>query len=173
MEFDSFKQLASSKSYLNNEQDCMMLLMSYIKEGNITAANNLYNDIISSNTQSSYEEESTENDAYSTVEKIKLFLEENYNRDIGRSDVAKYVYMNEAYIGRIFKQQTGKSIHDYHMDFRLKKALEMLANDEKIAVICQKIGYSDKRKFIRNFKHYTGYAPNEYRKNILKLPSDE
>ena len=173
MEFDNFKQLAGSKSYLTNEQDCMMLLMSYIKEGNIQAANNLYDDIVSSNTPISYEEEDEETDASSTVEKVKLFLEENYNRDIGRSDVAKYVYMNEAYIGRIFKQQTGKSIHDYHMDFRLKKALEMLGNDEKIAVICQKIGYSDKRKFIRNFKHYTGYAPNEYRKNILKLPSDE
>ncbi len=172
MEFQNYEQLASSKSYLNNEQDCMMLLMSYIKEGNIQAANSLYDDIIASNTPDLYEE-STENDAASTVKKVKLFLEENYNRDIGRSDVAKYVYMNEAYIGRIFKQQTGKSIHDYHMDLRLKKALEMLGNGEKISVICQKIGYSDKRKFIRNFKHYTGYAPNEYRKNVLKLPSVE
>ena len=169
--FDTWQQLADEKVYADNKEDCMMLLMSYIQEGNITAANELYNNIVEQNRgDTGAGNMPSENSTKATIDSIKDFVEKNYNRDISRADVAQYIYMNEAYIGRIFKQYMGISIHDYHMDIRLRKAIEMLSNGDKVSVVCKAIGYTDKRKFMRNFKSYTGYTPSEYKKRVLNMP---
>jgi len=169
--FDNLQEIINGRVYKYIENDCIMMLISYIKEGKKELADDLYKHI-----QSQYESRDDDDiiseSINETVQTIKKFIEENYNCDIGRSDVAKIVYMNEVYAGRIFKQCTGKSIHDYHMEIRIRKAIEFLSAGEKISYICALLGYGDKRKFIRHFKNFTGYTPTEYKENVLKLPSE-
>lgn len=98
------------------------------------------------------------------VDEIKEYINDNINEDLSRGDVAAHVHLNETYIGRIFKQYSGKSIHEYHMSLRIKRAIDLLAQNEKIGYIGKVLGYDDNRKFIRNFKSYTGYTPSEYKR---------
>ncbi len=98
--------------------------------------------------------------------RITAFIEENYNRNLSRNEVAEHVFLNETYIGRIFKRDTGKTIREYHLECRMKHAERMLEADEKVNVISNELGYKDKRIFLRQFKAYAGCSPFEYKKKI-------
>ena len=51
----------------------------------------------------------------------------------------------------------------------MKKAKEFLSStDEKVKEIASKAGYRDANYFIRAFKKYYGYTPDEYRRMKAK-----
>jgi len=103
------------------------------------------------------------------IQKAKKYIMENYNRDITRDEVAEYVYLNSAYFSRYFKQQTGENFYDYVVSVRMKNAVKLLLESEKIGEIVEKVGYRSRKHFLKVFKEYTGYTPMEYRKHVLKL----
>lgn len=64
-----------------------------------------------------------------------------------------------------FKQRTGKTIVEYRTEKRIDYAKMLLLNtDYNILEISNKVGYFSLSHFIKNFKTYTGYTPEAYRK---------
>lgn len=111
----------------------------------------------------------TSKDSVDVIELVKDFIKKNYNRNLSRSDIADHVYLNETYVGRIFKKSTGKTVREYHLECRMKRAAELLEADEKISSISRELGYNDKRVFLRQFKAYNGCSPIEYKKKIREV----
>ena len=102
------------------------------------------------------------------INKILKFIDSNYMNDISRDDAAQHVYLNAAYFSRYFSAKTGISFSDYLLDLRMKKAMELLNENEKIYKIGERVGYKNNRNFLRTFKKYTVYTPSEYRLYVLK-----
>ena len=66
-----------------------------------------------------------------------------------------------------FKSKYNTTIHQYLLDYRLKKATELLINDElnvkEIAFFC---GFEDPNYFSKVFKKRYGRSPLEFKNNI-------
>lgn len=66
-----------------------------------------------------------------------------------------------------FKSKYNTTIHQHILDYRLKKATELLINDElnvkEIAYFC---GFKDPNYFSKVFKKRYGQSPLEFKNNI-------
>ena len=52
----------------------------------------------------------------------------------------------------------------------MDKAKEMLKEtNETISAICQEVGYSDTKYFVKCFQKYTGLKPNQYCPTVTRL----
>ena len=103
----------------------------------------------------------------SVVWKIQRYIDQNFNREITRNDLAGIVYLNPDYISRLFKKKTGMSISTYLLKKRIDLAKELLENTSMpVNVISTHVGYENYSYFTRMFRENTGYTPNEYRKKI-------
>ncbi len=66
---------------------------------------------------------------------------------------------------RIFRQQTGFSLHDYHLQLRMHAAMSGLeSSDEPVVAIARSVGFEDAFYFSRMFKRHTGMAPQRWRR---------
>ncbi|MEE1013598.1 MAG: PocR ligand-binding domain-containing protein [Clostridia bacterium] len=67
----------------------------------------------------------------------------------------------------LWKKHFNITIGDYILQLRMKKAKNLLTNDdEKINQICIKVGIPDYNYFSKLFKSYYGFSPREYRKRF-------
>ena len=75
------------------------------------------------------------------------------------------LFMNETYVGRLFQKRTGKKFTAWLTEKRIAEAKKMLmANqDEPVADIAEKVGFSTSKYFIELFKKSEGVSPAQYR----------
>ncbi|MFI3212960.1 MAG: response regulator [Eubacteriales bacterium] len=99
-----------------------------------------------------------------------LFIEEHYQEDISRNDVADYVFLSSSYFSRCFKRVVGVKFIDHLTKLRIQKSCELLMDcNNKISDVCEQVGYNSPSYFTRVFKCTMGVTPNEYiRANILQ-----
>ena len=98
------------------------------------------------------------------IHKIKIFIEENYNKDITLSDVAENVYLNPVYISKIFKDKTGMTFTEYLTDLRIAAATRLLEQPGiYVYEVCERVGYQNIKHFYKVFKKKMGCSPTEYR----------
>lgn len=106
----------------------------------------------------------------SVVEELKLYMEQHYNEDITRENLAEIAFLNSDYMARLFKRETGQSVGGYLLSVRMKRAEELLClTDESIGSIAQQVGYDNFSYFSRLFKRHSGYIPIEYRNKYQKV----
>ena len=101
------------------------------------------------------------------VNQIKLYIEDNFEKDITLQDIAENVYLSTAYISRLFKRHAGETVSDYIIKVRMEYAMVLLKQKKlKIYEVCYKVGYKSKKYFNITFKKYTGKSPTDYRENL-------
>jgi two-component system response regulator YesN len=101
----------------------------------------------------------------SVIAKVKRYIETNLHLDMNREALAEHVYLNPAYLSRLFRKETGKSLTDFTVDLRLARAkTELAKTNVKISDIAGSVGYSNFSHFSKLFKKTTGLTPQEYRK---------
>ncbi|MEW9701989.1 helix-turn-helix domain-containing protein [Paenibacillus sp. SI8] len=101
----------------------------------------------------------------SIVQKIKDYIGSHLDVDFTREDLADYVFLNPAYISRLFKAETDLSLSDYILQERMHKASELLLEtDQPVSQIAVNLGYGNFSYFARMFKRVYGVTPQEYRK---------
>ena len=81
------------------------------------------------------------------------------------SQVAAELGYHPQYLNRVFKESMGTTIRQFHLDMRIRKAMEFLEstslNIQTVAAAC---GFDDQNYFSRLFKRRTGMSPTDYRK---------
>jgi YesN/AraC family two-component response regulator len=98
------------------------------------------------------------------AEKVKDFIELNYAQKITVEDIAQYIGLNRSYLCSLFKQRTKTSIQHYLIQYRIRKACEMMENAElSIGDISRSVGYNDPLLFSKVFKKVKGISPKRYR----------
>ncbi|MFW6035491.1 MAG: response regulator transcription factor [Halothermotrichaceae bacterium] len=102
------------------------------------------------------------------INKVKRYIKENYTENLKLKNIAKRFYINPAYLGQLFKKETGLNFSQYLNEIRIKNAKKLLERtDLHIYQIAEKVGYKNSDYFIIKFKEYEDYTPMEY-KNIQR-----
>lgn len=99
------------------------------------------------------------------VQRMKDYVAENYGCiSLSMNEVADYVDMSSAYLGRLFKQVTGETFTEYLTRYRLDKACEILRTTEKtVNKISEEVGFTNSSYFYIVFKKNMGCTPSQYR----------
>lgn len=75
--------------------------------------------------------------------------------------------MNPAYLGHLFKQETGSFFNDYLMQCRINQSVILLRNpNRKIKDIAEKIGFTSTSYYVKCFREAKGMSPAKYRLEI-------
>lgn len=109
-------------------------------------------------------------DVSAVIAKIQQYIESNLNEELNREDLAALVYLNPAYVSRLFKKETGVSLSEYIQSVRMEQAKQLLAeSNDKISSVAEAVGYSHFSHFAKLFKKITGITPQEYRKRFQEF----
>ena len=107
----------------------------------------------------------------SYVENSLQYIENNYDHSFSIQEIADSLGLERTYLYRLFKKATGFYPQEYLLDYRIRKACELLQNtDFPIAQIARSVGYEDSLYFSRLFKQHMKSSPSSYRqKNFLAI----
>ena len=76
--------------------------------------------------------------------------------------LATEVGASEKTVSRIFQAQTGMSYQQWRQQWRLLKAIELLAGQNSLTQIADALGFASDSAFVTFFRKQTGYAPRAY-----------
>lgn len=107
---------------------------------------------------------STINSDINTLNKAKKYLELNYKNPPTIQELSKKVYLNEFKLKKGFKEHFNTTIHQFVINIRIQKAIELLKQDKPINEIAFEVGYKTPSHFIANFKTQMGYTPSKMSK---------
>ncbi|WP_167859115.1 response regulator transcription factor [Paenibacillus cymbidii] len=103
------------------------------------------------------------------IAKTKAYIKANL-KEVTREKAAASIYLNPAYLSRVFKRETGQALIDYIIHEKMERAKLLLAEtNDKITDICEEIGYENYSHFGQAFKKKVGIAPHEFRKRYRQL----
>jgi len=101
---------------------------------------------------------------------LLAYIDENYTKPITVTELANQCFYHPTYLGRIFKNTFGISLHDYigrkRIDYAKKLLLE---SSDTVDTIAAAVGYADKKQFYKLFREQVGCTPKQYRQNLEKV----
>jgi AraC-like DNA-binding protein len=93
---------------------------------------------------------------------IMNYMHENYKEDISLTKISQSMYISQAYISKIFKDETGDSPINYLIKIRLARANTLLkAGELPVKEVAKQVGYDDAYHFSKLYKKYYGYPPSK------------
>ena len=99
------------------------------------------------------------------VEKAMAFLRMNISTNPNLDAIAKHADKSVSQLIRLFKEQTGKTPHELHLDMKTAQAKRMLReSSHSMQYIAYELGFCDAFHFSKTFKAHAGLCPTEYRK---------
>lgn len=99
------------------------------------------------------------------VEEALKYIESDYTRAVSVQDIAAFLNIDRSYLHRLFKEATGLSVKHYLLNYRIKRACDLLANtDYPVSAIARSVGYEDSLYFSRLFREKKLCSPSEYRR---------
>ncbi|RNB88283.1 helix-turn-helix domain-containing protein [Brevibacillus nitrificans] len=108
----------------------------------------------------------------SMIEKITAYIEEHYDEDLNRDQLANMAGISQEYFSRLFKTKTGTNFSKYLSELRIKKAQEyLLTSKSSLREIAQSVGYRDEFYLSHKFKQVTGDSPSLYMKRPKRIAS--
>lgn len=82
-------------------------------------------------------------------------------------EIVKISGYSHSHFCKIFKQNTKKTLKDYHTQLKMEYAISLLSNPNlSLLEISNLLGYSSLSHFIKIFKTHTSYTPKQYRKQL-------
>ena len=77
--------------------------------------------------------------------------------------------INAAYLGHIYKLETGIFFNEYLMQRRINRSIILLRNPtNRIKTIAEMVGFSSVSYFVKRFRECKGMSPDKYRVEMLK-----
>lgn len=85
-------------------------------------------------------------------------------------ELASECCLSESRFSHIFRDVTGRSLHDFILSIRIERAKELLSMGElSVKETAQSVGFDDQNYFSRLFKLRVGMSPSEYRREVQKV----
>ena len=101
------------------------------------------------------------------IMEIITYVEEHYTKKVSLHMIASHFNINESYLSRIFKMETGKTLIYFINERKMKKARELLCDpDIMIKEAAYQVGIEDQFYFNKVFRKFYGISPSAYRKKI-------
>lgn len=111
---------------------------------------------------------------YEIIENVVKYIKENLTSDLSLNTVASYASLSPIHFHNCFKSATGKTLHEYVEEQRIKKSTELLVStDLTLTEISYECGFSSQSYFSYAFKRKMKMTPREYAKEIYKRYDSE
>lgn len=99
------------------------------------------------------------------IENIKRYVLSNVRYEFSLSELTRVFHYNEKYLGRLFKRETGMTLHEFVNAERLALAEQLLLETEdSVLSISERVGFNNVTYFNRLFKSRHKLSPVAYRK---------
>lgn len=102
------------------------------------------------------------NNSGTLVRRMADMIERNYSENLKLESISEAFNYNSAYLGKLFKGQTGESFHTSLDRVRINKAKELLDEGLKVYQVAELVGYTNVDYFHSKFKKYVGKSPKSY-----------
>ncbi len=96
---------------------------------------------------------------------VKTYTLAHYAENLTLDGLAGTLGYNAAYLGRVFRDETGEPYRAYLTGVRMQKAAALLlSSDASALMISQQVGYGKYTVFLSHFKLFFGQTPEAYRR---------
>jgi len=108
------------------------------------------------------------------IGQVARYIEEHFRHNLSLESIAEQFNYSPRHLSTRFKGETGFSLIEYLIRFRLQHAEELLrCTDAPLRDIAEEVGYSDVYYFSRLFRKYNGQSPIRFRKESRQMSSSE
>lgn len=106
----------------------------------------------------------------SAISRIVKYVEEHYtDSSLNLTSIAQAFGFNPSYLSRRFKAETGSSFIEHLTECRMKKAIVLARENEKMFCTATAVGIPDPNYFGRCFKKFTGSTYSEYVRKLAGM----
>lgn len=109
------------------------------------------------------------NNNQSVINETIEYIKNNITADLSLKSLADNASFSPIYFHKLFRASTGKTLHQYIEDRRIKKAINLLlSTNMTLSEIAYECGFSSQSYFSYAFKKNTGLTPRAYVKKIVE-----
>ncbi|MBQ6363305.1 MAG: helix-turn-helix domain-containing protein [Lachnospiraceae bacterium] len=100
------------------------------------------------------------------VQNTCQYLLDHLSEPLNVPMLAKEMGYSVSYLARVFRKQTGMTLHEYQRAKRIERAMDALREGtEPVQSICHRLGFGSHSYFTEQFRKHTGMTPNDYRRH--------
>lgn len=104
------------------------------------------------------------------IEDVSALLKKRIYSSVSIDDICRETAYSRAYLFRIFKEKTGKTIMRYYLELKIEESKRLLRENElTVREISDKLGFNTPEYFTKSFKRVTGFTPLVYKKKSANL----
>ena len=104
----------------------------------------------------------------SVIEQTVSYIRDNPTADLSLQALARKAKFSPVYFHKLFKASTGKTLHEYVEEQKIKKAIDiMVSTDLTLTQIAYECGFSSQSYFNSAFKKKMNLTPREYAKTVI------
>ena len=98
------------------------------------------------------------------LDRVDAYVQKNYMEKMSLKSLGELFYVNNVYLGQLYKKKYGMSFRDYLNNLRMEKAEELLLGTNlRIYAIAEAVGFGKAEYFINKFVQLHNMTPNQYR----------
>ena len=90
------------------------------------------------------------------------YISANLGNDLSIDQIADRFYISKYHMMRVFKNETGYSVHQYIMEKRILLARDLIISGMPAMTASLESGFRDYSSFCKAFQKQTGHLPSEY-----------
>lgn len=99
------------------------------------------------------------------IVEARTWIQQHLNEPLSLPIVAERVGLKPEYFGRLFKEETGESVHQLVLRLRMEKALKLLRESNlKVYEVAEAVGIPNYRYFTSTFRNWAGAAPTDVKR---------
>lgn len=84
--------------------------------------------------------------------------------------ISRHFGVSENYLGKYFKKQTGETLQQYVINYKLRMVENRLLHSEmRIGEIAAEMSFTDESHLNKLFKKYKGLTPSDFRKSAVSI----
>jgi AraC-like DNA-binding protein len=106
------------------------------------------------------------------VQRMLDEIHQHYNQRLTLAGLARVLSRQSAYLGRLFRDEVGLSVHQYVTRARMIFAAAQVRAGVKIEAVSLDLGYRSKKNFYSQFKRQFGMTPDVYRRAVDEMSQE-
>ncbi|MBI4028113.1 MAG: helix-turn-helix domain-containing protein [Verrucomicrobia bacterium] len=108
------------------------------------------------------------------LQKIEAYLAENREAPISLKEISQRVHLSPCYFCKLFRKQTGLTLTEYRLQWRIERAKQLLLNQQlRISEAAFEAGFESIPYFNRAFRRHAGCSPSQYRVGAMGKNEDK
>ncbi|MFQ5949935.1 MAG: response regulator [Nitrospiria bacterium] len=102
------------------------------------------------------------------IHRAMQYIDRHFNSSsLSLEKVSQAVSLHPKYLSASFKEECGIGFHDYLVEVRIDRAIQLLKDPHRIIKqVSGEVGFSDQSYFSKVFQNKVGVSPSAYRKKI-------